>query len=269
MSERGTWVGGPCASPGRQAGRRPAAAAGRGSLDPPPARATCPAPPADRRPASCAAACRVSLSAMPREQRAVVHALAEQYGLATTGYGQEPARYVELFKTPAAGIPARLLSRCGARWRGVGGAGMVGVVRERVCLLDAWWWWWQEPTVEHLLGGGPCVPPYRPPRPQSGAHGPCLRGGPAAEGERGPPHAPDGCAAAAACRRCARPCRRCWCGLPGAEARPAWCHRLKPAHSPTARRCPPSPPCLAAHLTPPGAPPWPRPPTTRRHSHVC
>ena len=55
--------------------------------------------------------CRQSLSAMPREQRAVVHQLAEQYGLATSAYGQEPGRYIELFKTPSAGIPARLLSR--------------------------------------------------------------------------------------------------------------------------------------------------------------
>jgi len=53
---------------------------------------------------------------MPREQRQVVHALAEQYGLATSAYGQEPERYIELFKTPTAGIPARLLSR----WGGVG-----------------------------------------------------------------------------------------------------------------------------------------------------
>lgn len=50
---------------------------------------------------------------MPREQRQVVHALAEQYGLATSAYGQEPNRYIELFKTPSAGIPTRLLSRWG------------------------------------------------------------------------------------------------------------------------------------------------------------
>lgn len=48
---------------------------------------------------------------MPREQRAVVHALAAQYGLATSAYGQEPNRYIELFKASSAGIPARLLSR--------------------------------------------------------------------------------------------------------------------------------------------------------------
>lgn len=48
---------------------------------------------------------------MPREQRQVVHELAEQYGLATSAYGQEPGRYIELFKTPGAGVPARLLSR--------------------------------------------------------------------------------------------------------------------------------------------------------------
>lgn len=30
---------------------------------------------------------------------------------ATTAYGQEPGRYIELFKTPSAGIPSRLLSR--------------------------------------------------------------------------------------------------------------------------------------------------------------
>jgi predicted RNA-binding protein Jag len=48
---------------------------------------------------------------MPREQRRVVHALAAQYGLATNCCGQEPGRYIELFKMPGAGIPARLLSR--------------------------------------------------------------------------------------------------------------------------------------------------------------
>lgn len=54
---------------------------------------------------------RESLSAMPREQRQVAHALAEQYGLATLAFGQEPQRCIELIKTPSAGIPMRLLSR--------------------------------------------------------------------------------------------------------------------------------------------------------------
>lgn len=48
---------------------------------------------------------------MPREQRAVAHELAQQYGLATQSYGSEPQRYVELFKTDSAGIPSKLLSR--------------------------------------------------------------------------------------------------------------------------------------------------------------
>lgn len=59
---------------------------------------------------------------MPREQRAVVHALAEQYGLVSSSVGQEPGRYVQLMKTPVAGLPNRLLSRCVCvcRWRGAG-----------------------------------------------------------------------------------------------------------------------------------------------------
>ena len=48
---------------------------------------------------------RHSLPAMPRSQREVVHHLAEQYGLASSSYKQEPLRYVELFKLPASSIP--------------------------------------------------------------------------------------------------------------------------------------------------------------------
>lgn len=48
---------------------------------------------------------RQSLPAMPRHQREVVHALAEQYGLASSSYKPEPGRYVELFKLPASSIP--------------------------------------------------------------------------------------------------------------------------------------------------------------------
>ena len=48
---------------------------------------------------------RQSLPAMPRHQREVVHALAQQYGLASSSYKPEPGRYVELFKLPASSIP--------------------------------------------------------------------------------------------------------------------------------------------------------------------
>ena len=48
---------------------------------------------------------RQSLPAMPRHQREVVHALAEQYGMASSSYKPEPRRYVELFKLPASSIP--------------------------------------------------------------------------------------------------------------------------------------------------------------------
>ena len=49
---------------------------------------------------------------MPRQQRQVAHELAEQYGLVSASFGQEPARYIELIKTAGTGIPIRLLSRC-------------------------------------------------------------------------------------------------------------------------------------------------------------
>ncbi len=48
---------------------------------------------------------RHSLPAMPRHQREVVHALAEQYGMASSSYKPEPQRYVELFKLPASSVP--------------------------------------------------------------------------------------------------------------------------------------------------------------------
>ncbi|KAL0029599.1 hypothetical protein WJX79_007267 [Trebouxia sp. C0005] len=53
---------------------------------------------------------RHSLPAMPRHQREVVHALAEQYGMASSSYKPEPQRYVELFKLPASSVPNKLLS---------------------------------------------------------------------------------------------------------------------------------------------------------------
>jgi hypothetical protein len=52
---------------------------------------------------------------MPRPQRVLAHALAEQYGLASASQGADPRRAVELFKpgpgSAPAGLPARLLSR--------------------------------------------------------------------------------------------------------------------------------------------------------------
>ena len=48
---------------------------------------------------------RHSLPAMPRHQREVVHALAEQYGMASSSYKPEPQRYVELFKLPVSSVP--------------------------------------------------------------------------------------------------------------------------------------------------------------------
>jgi hypothetical protein len=53
------------------------------------------------------------LAPMPHAQRALTHALARQYGLATASQGAEPRRGVELFKAGGGGeaLPARLLSR--------------------------------------------------------------------------------------------------------------------------------------------------------------
>jgi hypothetical protein len=59
---------------------------------------------------------RVALEPMPRAQRALVHALAAQYGLASAGAGAEPRRAVELLKplgapgAPPPAPPSRLLS---------------------------------------------------------------------------------------------------------------------------------------------------------------
>lgn len=54
------------------------------------------------------------LAPMPQYQRALVHAMAEQYGLASASSGQEPRRAVELFKAgenTTGALPSRLLSR--------------------------------------------------------------------------------------------------------------------------------------------------------------
>ena len=65
---------------------------------------------------------------MPRAQRALVHALAQQYGLATVAQGAEPRRAVELFKAgPDAALPARLLSRVAPT---VGEAEVAALLRE-------------------------------------------------------------------------------------------------------------------------------------------
>ena len=55
---------------------------------------------------------RRSLQAMPRIQRAIVHGMCEQYGIATISAGQEPHRYIELIKVPssAPALPDRMLS---------------------------------------------------------------------------------------------------------------------------------------------------------------
>lgn len=50
---------------------------------------------------------RVSLAAMPRSQRAVVHVLARQYGLTSHSTRAEPHRCVELFKNPKSAPPSR------------------------------------------------------------------------------------------------------------------------------------------------------------------
>lgn len=71
--------------------------------------------------------CRYTMAPMPRAQRAIVHEMAEQYGLATVSSGHEPFRCVELYKTGSActsesssrtimptvryGIPQKLLSK--------------------------------------------------------------------------------------------------------------------------------------------------------------
>ena len=55
---------------------------------------------------------RKVLNPMPRAQRALLHAMAQQYGLASVSTGAEPRRSVELFKTGnTAALPSRLLSK--------------------------------------------------------------------------------------------------------------------------------------------------------------
>lgn len=88
--------------------------------------------------------CRHSLAAMQRDMRAVAHELAQQYGLATQSYGQEPHRHVELFKTDTAGVPSKLLSRCKlGPWcgRGLGASAEAGQL-EPVCLASLLCWCW-------------------------------------------------------------------------------------------------------------------------------
>jgi hypothetical protein len=117
---------------------------------------------------------------MPREQRAVAHALAEQYGLASSSYGQEPTRYVELFKTPGAGGPSRLLSRrdCG------------------MCMCMVWRCSWEgcvllfSKDVGRGRQGYPHLVLQRAALPQGSAHCACGAGGGIAEGGGRAPHAP-------------------------------------------------------------------------------
>ena len=49
--------------------------------------------------------CFISLTVSHAAPMLQVHALAEQYGLASSSYKQEPQRYVELFKLPTSSIP--------------------------------------------------------------------------------------------------------------------------------------------------------------------
>lgn len=44
---------------------------------------------------------RCSLPPMPKQERHVLHMLAQEYGLATQSFGAEPNRYVDLFKVRA------------------------------------------------------------------------------------------------------------------------------------------------------------------------
>ncbi len=70
---------------------------------------------------------------------------------ATTAYGQEPGRYIELFKTPSAGIPSRLLSRWALNPCGVccacGTAGSAGMNcrSSLICLVWAPFSYWFGP----------------------------------------------------------------------------------------------------------------------------
>lgn len=57
---------------------------------------------------------RGKLPAMGRDQRAAVHQIAEQYGLATKGTDSAAGRFVEMLKTPGASVPNRLLSHAAA-----------------------------------------------------------------------------------------------------------------------------------------------------------
>ena len=54
---------------------------------------------------------RASLPPMPRSQRALAHALAAQYGLASHSLKAEPNRCVEVFKSPNSAPPSRCAFR--------------------------------------------------------------------------------------------------------------------------------------------------------------
>ena len=45
---------------------------------------------------------RRSLPSMPKQERHIMHQLADSYGLATQSFGSEPARHIDIFKVKVA-----------------------------------------------------------------------------------------------------------------------------------------------------------------------
>ncbi|KAK9815654.1 hypothetical protein WJX72_007454 [[Myrmecia] bisecta] len=68
---------------------------------------------------------RQRMAPMPRQQRAMAHALAAEYGLTTQSIGTEPARCVELFQSATASVPNKLLS-----------ATVAGMTREQILQVE-------------------------------------------------------------------------------------------------------------------------------------
>ena len=55
---------------------------------------------------------RRSLPSMPKQERHIMHQLADSYGLATQSFGSEPARHIDIFKVTVASESAALQLAC-------------------------------------------------------------------------------------------------------------------------------------------------------------
>ena len=83
---------------------------------------------------------RESLPPMTRPQRAVVHELAKNYGIATASYGDEPRRHVDLFRSAnAIGACTRLSDIVRAMESGaLGGAGGTSAAQSAAMGIEEW-----------------------------------------------------------------------------------------------------------------------------------